>query len=458
MEESSDAEDLTIMDANVTEAATTTGKHGGPKGSTPPAKLVCVDDSTLDASQAGLEIELKGQEMQVGRSASNDVALKSPKVSGHHATLLVAYGSWGVKDQGSTNGVFINDERISQERRLRSGDYVRFGPVKFRFVLDRPEMEADEITSVGSGQPPQDNEEMETIYGNQVGDHMAQLEEKRHEEEELEATVRQDEETRAPAATMRETLDHDDQTAAKQPASQGSTGMKLALVGGGVLVVVAAMAFWLLGSDNSDQLAVENAKILKRFSVAHEDLATLPNKDQTKKHFNELDKHAKKIDETHKAHPNHLQIQDQVATVLFYRFERHFHLALAEGKLKQAEKEINQTLKQMHQLGLVTSGKGGGQRRVADDVVALLGIAGEMVTIRNFKQRFPDPSKSSSKDTPPKREEILAYSSAQDRLVLLKQNPQTNMAMKVRFQLFGYLVEEMLKRDVPLLNQWQAFM
>jgi FHA domain/Bacterial regulatory proteins, luxR family len=65
----------------------------------------------------------------VGRAASCDVALHwDDEVSGVHAELELVGESWAVIDDGlSSNGTFVNGERVQGRRRLRTGDAVRFG-------------------------------------------------------------------------------------------------------------------------------------------------------------------------------------------------------------------------------------------------------------------------------------------------------------------------------------------
>jgi hypothetical protein len=69
---------------------------------------------------------------QVGRSEESDVFLVDPSVSRAHAVLETAGGAPLVRDLGSTNGTFVNGERI-QSRRLQDGDELRFGNTQMRF-------------------------------------------------------------------------------------------------------------------------------------------------------------------------------------------------------------------------------------------------------------------------------------------------------------------------------------
>jgi hypothetical protein len=75
-------------------------------------------------------VRLDGAETRtVGRRPGLDVSLASDgEVSGLHAELVCVGGEWMIVDDGiSTNGTYVNDERIVGRRRLRDGDRVRVG-------------------------------------------------------------------------------------------------------------------------------------------------------------------------------------------------------------------------------------------------------------------------------------------------------------------------------------------
>lgn len=65
----------------------------------------------------------------IGRRAEADVSLAwDGEVSGLHAELHHIGGEWTVVDDGlSTNGTYVNGERISGRQRLRDGDRIRVG-------------------------------------------------------------------------------------------------------------------------------------------------------------------------------------------------------------------------------------------------------------------------------------------------------------------------------------------
>ena len=67
----------------------------------------------------------------IGREGC-DITLGDPDVSRRHAEIQVSNGDIQISDLGSTNGTFVNGERIDQPRTLRDGDEVRIGAVVWR--------------------------------------------------------------------------------------------------------------------------------------------------------------------------------------------------------------------------------------------------------------------------------------------------------------------------------------
>jgi FHA domain len=70
--------------------------------------------------------------VRMGRSPDNDVILRDPATSGHHARLERRGETFWVVDLGSTNGTFVNGESI-QEKQLNNGDRVTIGQNSIHF-------------------------------------------------------------------------------------------------------------------------------------------------------------------------------------------------------------------------------------------------------------------------------------------------------------------------------------
>ncbi len=76
--------------------------------------------------EAGLEVTL-------GRSPTCTLALPSPQASRHHASVRATGGQAVVMDLGSTNGTFVNGERLVGERVLLPGDRIQIGDTQVTF-------------------------------------------------------------------------------------------------------------------------------------------------------------------------------------------------------------------------------------------------------------------------------------------------------------------------------------
>jgi pSer/pThr/pTyr-binding forkhead associated (FHA) protein len=100
----------------------------------PRARLLCLNQD-LDTSLQGLEIVLSGQAQTIGRSSENTVYVPYQRISRNHARIFPERGAWWIEDLKSTNGVFINEERISRAALLRPGDIVKVGPIAFRAMV-----------------------------------------------------------------------------------------------------------------------------------------------------------------------------------------------------------------------------------------------------------------------------------------------------------------------------------
>lgn len=80
------------------------------------------------------EFRLSNAEITVGSEKGNLLLLPVESVSRRHAVLRPQNGSFAVYDLKSTNGTFVNDQRIESSAVLNDRDYIRFGKVEFVFL------------------------------------------------------------------------------------------------------------------------------------------------------------------------------------------------------------------------------------------------------------------------------------------------------------------------------------
>ena len=90
------------------------------------AKLV-----VLSEGFTGLTCELKADKTTVGRLEDNAFQIPEPSVSSHHCELIRRATDLLVKDLNSTNGTFINGEKVV-EAVLKPGQILRLGQVEMR--------------------------------------------------------------------------------------------------------------------------------------------------------------------------------------------------------------------------------------------------------------------------------------------------------------------------------------
>lgn len=70
---------------------------------------------------------LDASEIIIGRDASNVIAINDAEVSRKHAKLSLQNSGYVIQDLGSTNGTFINGQRITGSQELKPGDTVTLG-------------------------------------------------------------------------------------------------------------------------------------------------------------------------------------------------------------------------------------------------------------------------------------------------------------------------------------------
>ena len=68
----------------------------------------------LSPGMTGRSHELKVEKTTIGRVDDNTFQIAEPSVSGHHCEIIVRGEEVTVRDVGSTNGTYINGERITE--------------------------------------------------------------------------------------------------------------------------------------------------------------------------------------------------------------------------------------------------------------------------------------------------------------------------------------------------------
>lgn len=113
----------------VPDAATAPTRPPAVAGAGPQAEL-----KIESGPDAGHSHRAADKAVRMGRSPDNDVILRDPATSGHHARLERRGEAFWVVDLGSTNGTFVNGEAV-QEKQLNHGDRLTVGQNSVHFSV-----------------------------------------------------------------------------------------------------------------------------------------------------------------------------------------------------------------------------------------------------------------------------------------------------------------------------------
>jgi len=116
---------------------------------------------------------LTATSMVIGRSSKCEIHIDQESISRNHAKIVNTGKSFLVRDLGTTNGTYVNDEVVEAERALRDGDLIKLGRTIFKFfrggsieLAYHEEMYRKarlERGSPGTGHPPGEHSAARTV-------------------------------------------------------------------------------------------------------------------------------------------------------------------------------------------------------------------------------------------------------------------------------------------------------
>jgi pSer/pThr/pTyr-binding forkhead associated (FHA) protein len=102
--------------------------------------------------------ELNKDIVALGRDITNDIVINDPEVSRHHCRLTRTPTGYTLEDLGSTNGSFVNGQRLTGARQLVNGDMIGLGEtvtlVYEGGIVQTPISPSQQETMIGSSAQP----------------------------------------------------------------------------------------------------------------------------------------------------------------------------------------------------------------------------------------------------------------------------------------------------------------
>ncbi len=101
----------------------------GRKSKDGPPRLIALEPAELRGRDYSI-----GEEITVGRAAGCQITLDDTYVSQLHARVYAREGQYWVEDLGSTNGTYLNRQKVSSSMVVRKGDHLQVGSVVLEVV------------------------------------------------------------------------------------------------------------------------------------------------------------------------------------------------------------------------------------------------------------------------------------------------------------------------------------
>ncbi len=97
----------------------------------PPTKEACL--VVIYGPELGRKYSLESPALTLGRSNKCDIQIDQESVSRAHSKIINGGRAVRIRDLGSTNGTYVNDELV-EERTLVDGDFIKIGRTIFKFL------------------------------------------------------------------------------------------------------------------------------------------------------------------------------------------------------------------------------------------------------------------------------------------------------------------------------------
>lgn len=104
----------------------------------------------VGGKQSGMEIPVRAPKFLIGRGEECQLRPQSTMISRKHCAITVADGQVAIEDFGSTNGTFLNGEKVAGTHKLNNGDRIKVGmfELEVRLRVDAADLKKPKVHSV----------------------------------------------------------------------------------------------------------------------------------------------------------------------------------------------------------------------------------------------------------------------------------------------------------------------
>jgi len=421
----------------------------------PKARLACLDTATIEGALPGEGIIhlIPGSEQTIGRGETCTYPIPSRKLSRQHARIFAGVGTWGIEDLNSTNGVQVNRQKVKTAW-LTHGDEVRFGPIPFRFELERPDLAAAASARAVQATPADDGDEERTMMVGSLGAGRAVIE-----------AVRQ-----ATPPIEEITPPHRDPLRPEATQSAGHSNRITLLVVVGILMASLAVVGGIYGpafleSHEIGEVVSASTSVANRVIARARELSgTTVAETNYQIDIEQLSAKEHDIWEKLQTRSSNIELANIYGKIRFLSFERNFSAQFSQkkedanfrsamGDAERIAKDLkNQLAAIEHQL---PSGLPGGDRVELTTASALSDLASVIVSLHRFGHDYRQVAKSTA-ERPIATPTLAQLDEAEKRRnefnLLRRQNIQ---ALSRDYRLFYAIVQDVENKDINLIGRWR---
>ncbi len=414
--------------------------QGSPQTPSASARLVCLDE-TGDESLKDFKIPLMPGEKTLGRSAENAICIPHKRLSRRHARLFLEGATWVIEDLESTNGVFVNEKKVSRAQ-LNDGDIVKFGPLPFRYELEKS-------TSV-----PETAEEVSSplgVEGTMYAGHAEVLASLAAAEKAAELSEEPPTERPVPNKSP--------------PVQEKPSGARRPIIRYALVLLIglglASVGYLYVNHQRQQELNLlvqDYATQLQKFLEEYEGRSDTPfQTTQEGEALEEIRTLKAGVDFAANQYPYNLALKELQAKLLFLEFERRFENLLKAQRISNARSYMGRI---RDEVAILLPKNGSTGKNAIVEVIELLELADIVIQFKQFSQRFNDPamqlSDPSKRGIRPSDNELLEMRDLKAQFIEKKKT--NRLPLSLTYTEFQNLLEEVENQDIHLVDRWRGLM